>query len=88
VTGLLTVLSVLVAWALLGVVAVGLLLMMKSVQSTRHWFEKITMGMRAVAHQTRDLPERGSRLAVSMTEALGALGAAAQDLPDPEREES
>jgi uncharacterized protein YoxC len=80
VTGLLTVLSVLAAWALLGVLFVGLLLVFKSLQSIRHWFEKITVGVRAVEHQTRDLPARGNRLNGSLAEALEELEAASQRL--------
>ena len=79
-TGLLTVLTVLAAWALLGVLFVGLLLVFKSLQSIRHWFEKITVGLRAVEHQTRDLPARGTRLNSSLAEALEELDAASQRL--------
>jgi hypothetical protein len=83
VTGLLTVLSVLAAWALLGVLLVALLLIVKSTQSIRHWFEKITVGVRAVEHQTADLGPRAEVLATSLREALDALHAAG-----PERERS
>jgi uncharacterized protein YoxC len=84
-SGLLTVLSVLAAWALLGVLFVGLLLVFKSLQSIRHWFEKITVGVRAVEHQTRNLPARGNRLTVSLTEALQELDGASARLSDPPR---
>ena len=87
-TGLLTVLSVLAAWALLGVLFVGLLLVFKSLQSIRHWFEKITVGVRAVEHQTRDLPARGSRLTVSLGEALQELDRASERLSDVRRQSS
>jgi hypothetical protein len=73
VTGLLTVLSVVAAWALVGVLLVALLLVFKELQSIRHWFEKITVGVRAVEHQTTSLAERGDVLAASMREALEAL---------------
>lgn len=73
---LLTVLSVLAAWALLGVLLVGLFLMVKSLQSIRHWLEKTTMGLRAVEHQTRDLAARDETLAASLREAITALEAA------------
>jgi hypothetical protein len=73
VTTLLTVLSVLAAWALLGVLLVGLLLMVKPLQSIRHWFEKTTVGLRAVEHQTRELESRAAVLAVSLREAIDAL---------------
>jgi hypothetical protein len=77
VTGLLTVLSVIGAWALIGVLLVALLLVFKELQSIRHWFEKITVGVRAVEHQTSTLAERGGVLATSMREALDALRDAA-----------
>jgi anaerobic C4-dicarboxylate transporter len=73
VTGLLTVLSVVVAWALIGVLLVALLLVFKELQSIRHWFEKITVGVRAVEHQTGSLAERGDVLTASLREALEAL---------------
>jgi hypothetical protein len=76
VTGLLTVLSAIGAWALIGVLLVALLLAFKELQSIRHWFEKITVGVRAVEHQTASLAQRGDVLAASMREALEALRAA------------
>ncbi len=82
---LLTVLSVLAAWALLGVLLVGLLLVVKSLQSIRHWLEKTTMGLRAVEHQTRDLAARGEALTVSLREAITALEAA---FPRPDEQGS
>lgn len=80
-TTLLTILSVLAAWALLGVVLVGLFLVMKSLQSIRHWFEKTTVGLRAVEHQTRDLGARSAVLAASLRETIGALDAASGRRP-------
>jgi lipid-binding SYLF domain-containing protein len=75
VTGLLTVLSVIGAGALIGVLLVALLLVFKELQSIRAWFQKITVGMRAVEHQTASLDQRGDVLAASMREALEALHA-------------
>jgi hypothetical protein len=77
-TGLLTVLSVLAAWALVGVLLVALLLIVKELQSIRHWFEKITVGVRAVEHQTGTLAERGEVLSASLREALEALRSTAR----------
>jgi hypothetical protein len=85
VTGLLTTLSVLAAWALLGVVAVGLLLVVKSLQSIRHWLEKITVGLRAVEHQTKGLVARGTVLTASFGEAIDALASVPRP-EDPDRE--
>jgi hypothetical protein len=76
VTGLLTVLSAIAAWALIGVLLVALLLVFKELQSIRAWFQKITVGVRAVEHQTASLGQRGDVLATSMREALEALHAA------------
>ncbi len=87
-TGLLTVLTVLAAWAVLGTLFVGLLLVFKCLQSIRHWFEKITVGVRAVEHQTRDLPARGNRLTGSLAEALDELDRASERLSDVRRTRS
>ncbi len=81
-TTLLTILSVLAAWGLLAVLLVGLLLVVKSLQSIRHWFEKTTVGLRAVEHQTRDLGTRGAVLATSLREAIEALDAVSGRRPD------
>ncbi len=82
---MLTALSVLVAWAMLGVVLVGLFLMTKSLQSIRHWFEKTTMGVRAVEHQTRDLTARGAVLTASLRETIEALQALSAPRHEPDR---
>ena len=82
---MLTALSVLVAWALLGVVLVGLFLMTKSLQSIRHWFEKTTVGVRAVEHQTRDLTARGAVLTASLRETIEALQALSAPRHEPDR---
>jgi uncharacterized protein YoxC len=89
VTALLTILSVLAAWALLGVLLVGLLLVVKSLQSIRHWFEKSTVQLRAVEHQTRDLGPRAAVLTASLRETVDALRAASAAAPDaPDGEET
>ncbi len=88
-TGLLVVLSVVAAWALIGVLLVALLVVAKELQSIRHWFEKITVGVRAVEHQTGTLSERGDVLSATMREALEALRAASGTATDrPSSEES
>ncbi|MBW3645014.1 MAG: hypothetical protein KY441_05860 [Actinobacteria bacterium] len=84
-TTMLTTMSVLVAWTLLGVVFVGLFLMVKSLQSIRHWLEKTTVGVRAVEHQTRDLAARGAVLTASLHEAIEALHAASGRRQQPDR---
>ena len=82
---MLTALSVLVAWTLLGVVFVGLFLMVKSLQSIRHWLEKTTVGVRAVEHQTRDLAARGAVLTASLREVIEALHGASGRRHEPDR---
>ncbi len=86
-TSLLTVLSVLGAWALLGVLLVGLFLMVKSLQSIRHWFEKATVSVRAVEHQTADLAAGAAELTASLREAIDALHAASGRRPEREQGE-
>ncbi len=81
---MLTTLSVLVSWALLGVVLVGLFLTVKSLQSIRHWFEKTTVALRTVEHQTKDLKVRAAVLTASLGEAIEALRAYGQQ-PDRQR---
>jgi hypothetical protein len=79
-------LSVLAVWAWFGVLLVGLMLVFKSLQSTRGWFQKTTVGLRAIEQQTSDLATRGAVLAASLVEALEALEAAPQLPGDPEPE--
>lgn len=69
---LLTLLSVLALWALLGVLVIGLLLVLKSLQSVRGYLEKTTMGVRAIERQTAPLGAR----AAALGEELGGSGAA------------
>lgn len=85
-TTMLMTLSVLLAWALLGVLLVGLLLMVKSLQSIRHWFEKTTVGLRAVEHQTKDLNVRAAVLTASLRETIEALHAASARRQEPARQ--
>lgn len=81
-TTFLTVLSVVAAVALLGVLLVGLHLVVKSLQSTRHWFEKITVGVRTLEHQTKDLRASATVLTSSLREVIDALDGTSQRRPD------
>jgi hypothetical protein len=81
VTTLLTVLSMIAALALLGVVLTGLHLVVKLLQSIRHWFEKTTVGLHALEHQTKDLRVSAGVLSASMRDVIDALDAASR-LPD------
>jgi len=85
VTSLLSILSVLTAAALLGVLLVGFLLVVKSLQSIRHWFEKTTVGLRAIEHQTKDLAARGSVIERSLRETIDALQAASASPSEQKR---
>jgi hypothetical protein len=79
-------LSVLAVLAWFGVLLVGLLLISKSLQSTRGWFQKSTVGLRAIEQQTSDLAARGAVVEASLVEVLEALEAATQLLGDPGRQ--
>lgn len=79
---LLTILSVLAMWALLIVLATGLLLVFKALQSVRTQLEKIAMGVRAIERQTAPLAERTAVLSASLGRAAGGSQSAAQRLLD------
>jgi hypothetical protein len=68
---LLTVLSVLALWALLGVLVFGLLFVIKALQGIRTRLEKIAMGVRAIEHQVRPLGRHAETLAARL-ERTGA----------------
>jgi hypothetical protein len=70
---LLTILSVLALWALLGVLILGLLLILRPLQSVRGYLEKITMGVRAIEHQTLPLGARTDTLVGGLGELNATL---------------
>lgn len=78
-TLLLTILSALALWALLTVLVLGLMVILKPLQSVRGSLERITMGVRAIGHQMRSLEERAERLDRAIGEippvAAGVAGA-------------
>ncbi len=78
-------LSVLAAWGLLGVLAVGLLLTFKSAQSIRGWFQKITVGLRAIEQQAASLEPNAAALTASIREAAAAIDSAALRLAETDR---
>jgi uncharacterized protein YoxC len=82
---LLTILSVLALWALLGVLIIGLLLILRPLQSVRGYLEKITMGVRAIEHQTHPLGARADTLKESLEGASAAIEAAARRFADVDR---
>ena len=65
---LLTALSVLAVWSLLGVLVVGLLLVLKTLESVRGSMEKIAMGVRAIEQETKPLGVRSAALAATLAE--------------------
>ncbi len=83
---LLTILSVLAAWALLGVLMVGLRLIMKQLESIRGHLEKIVWGVRAIEQQTVPLEAHADALAASLGETGDAVGAAAGQLDKSSRD--
>lgn len=82
---LLTVLSVLALWALLGVLVLGLLLILRPLQSVRGYLEKITMGVRAIEHQAHPLGAHAGALRESLEGASGAVRDATARLADADR---
>jgi hypothetical protein len=72
-TLLLTVLSVLVFWAFLQLLLVGLYLIFKPLEGVRIYLEKITMGVRAIERQTRPLAGHSHTLLDSLTAVNASL---------------
>ena len=68
-TLLLTICSVLAVWALLTVLVVGLLLVLKTLESIRGSMEKIAMGVRAIEQETLPLGAHADALAATLAEA-------------------
>lgn len=77
---LLTILSALALWALLLVLVVGLLLVLKALESVRGYLEKITMGVRAIEWQLAPLGDGIPATAAALTETADALGGTAARL--------
>ncbi len=83
---LLAILTVLAAWTFLGVLATGLLVFLKSMQSIRRWLEQIVVGLRAVEHHTASLGPHARVLASSLDDAVDAVGAARRGVSDVNRD--
>lgn len=73
-TLLLAVLSVLAVWALLGVLAIGLVMVLKTLQSVRGWLERIAMGVRAIESETAPLGREVDRLGTWLDDATQRAG--------------
>ncbi len=82
---LLTILSVLALWALLGVLIIGLLLILRPLQTIRGYLEKITMGVRAIEQQTGPLGARADTLGESLGQMSATLGVAAGHIASVDR---
>src|ERR671939_1485668 len=83
---LLTTLSVLAGWSLLGSIAAGLLLVLKPLESIRGTMRKITMGVRAIEVETRPLGPGATTLIGSLGTAADTLGSVCVRLDDIARE--
>jgi hypothetical protein len=79
---LLTVLSVLAGWSLLGTIAAGLLLILKPLENVRGSLRKIAMGVRAIEEETRPLGSGAGTLVGSLAGAAEVLGSATQRLDE------
>ena len=74
--------SVLASWSLLGVLAGGLLLILKPLESIRGSLRKITMGVRAIEEETRPLGPGATTLIGSLGTTAETLGSIAGRLDD------
>jgi hypothetical protein len=83
---LLTVLSVLAGWSLLGTIAAGLLLILKPLENVRGSLRKIAMGVRAIEEETRPLGSGAGTLVGSLDGAAEVLGSATQRLDEIARD--
>ena len=70
----LTILSVLAAWSLLGVIAGGLLMILNALKSVRRHMENIAMGVRAIETETAPLGPRAGALSDGLGQAADGLG--------------
>jgi hypothetical protein len=77
-TVLLTIYSVLAVWALLTALVVGLLLVLKALESVRGSMEKIAMGVRAIERETLPLGAHADALAATLADAPAAEVVAAR----------
>ena len=83
---LLTIVSVLAGWALLGELLVGLLAILKPLERIRGSLQQIAMGVRAIEQETAPLGPRAGALAATLGEAGGAVEAAGGRLGDVDRD--
>ena len=79
-TLLLTILSVLAGWALLALLMLGLLLILKPLESVRRNLQQITMGVRAIESETLPLGVRAEALGEALGETASSVDATAEHL--------
>jgi uncharacterized protein YoxC len=77
---LLTILSVVALWALLTLLIFGLLLILKALESVRRSMQQITMGVRAIEHQTLPLGAHTDSLRQSLDESIPSIERSAENL--------
>ncbi len=77
---ILTILSVLGAWAFLTVLLIALLLVLKVLDSIKVYMEKIAMGVRAIEQETKPLASQAGTLADSIVAADQVVGNVADGL--------
>lgn len=79
-SALMTLASILAAALLLSVLAVGLLLIVKVLQSVRGYLEQIAMGVRAIEKQSEAIPTGMAELVERFSPLAGDLQRAAERL--------
>ena len=79
-TVLLSILSVLAVWALLGVLLVGLWIISKALEGVRTSLEKVAAGVRAIETQTQPLAPQATRLSEMLGQTAGSLDVATERL--------
>ena len=82
---LLTILTVLAGWTLLGLLAAGLYLILKALQSVRGYLEKIAMGVRAIERQLVPLPSHAEEANAALATAAEAVTTVADRFVEMER---
>lgn len=82
---LLTVLSVLAAWTLLGVLMIGLLMIFKTLEGARRYLEQIAMGVRAIEWQIHGIDHQAEKANTGLGESTQASRNAAEQFEELDR---
>jgi hypothetical protein len=83
---LLTILSVVALWALLTLLVLGLLVILKELESIRAYLQKIAMGVRAIDMETAPLGRHATKVAGTLGITIEGLTATVGRLSDVERD--